>query len=183
MLHGFTHTGRSWAPVQAALGRGYLSTAPDLRGHGDAHDRRPVELESVLADLADLITPGATVCGYSMGGRIALHAALRPELGRRIGRLVLIGASPGLADPAERESRRAADEALADELQSMSITGFADSWAATTPVLADQPAGVREAAREDRLRNQPRALARRCAVSGPARCRRCGSSSGRWRCR
>ena len=39
-----------------------------------------------------------------MGGRIALHAAL--ALPERVERLVLIGASPGIADPAEREARR-----------------------------------------------------------------------------
>ena len=44
-----------------------------------------------------------TLAGYSMGGRIALHAAL--SLGERVERLVLIGASPGLADPAERAAR------------------------------------------------------------------------------
>ena len=49
-----------------------------------------------------------------MGGRIALHAALAPALESRVQRLVLIGASPGIADPAERAERRAADERLAD---------------------------------------------------------------------
>ena len=46
------------------------------------------------------------LAGYSMGGRIALHAAL--ALGDRVDRLVLVGASPGIADPAERAARRAA---------------------------------------------------------------------------
>ena len=39
-----------------------------------------------------------------MGGRIALHAALAPALESRVLRRVLIGASPGIADPAERAS-------------------------------------------------------------------------------
>src|SRR5579862_7283141 len=110
-LHGFTHTGASWDPVVAALGEGYRALVPDIRGHGAATDLEPVSLAAVLGDLAALAPERFTLAGYSMGGRIALHAAL--AFGARIERLVLIGASPGLDDPDERRARRAADEALA----------------------------------------------------------------------
>ena len=74
-----------------------------------------------------------------MGGRIALHVALaRPE---RVARLILIGASPGLADPRERADRRAADAALADEIEAGTLEAFARRWA-QTPVLAGLPAAV-----------------------------------------
>src|ERR1700684_1276812 len=95
LLHGFTHTGQSWDPGRAALGPGYPVSAPDLRGHGALSDVRPVSLSGVLGDLESLVAGGSvTLAGYSMGGRIALHAALAFE----VERLVLIGASPGLAD-------------------------------------------------------------------------------------
>src|SRR6185312_15342086 len=94
--------------------------------------------------------------GYSMGGRLALHVAL--ALPGRVGRLVLIGASPGIADPDQRAARRAADEALADEVDVMTIEAFADRWA-RTGVLADQPAAVRARVHADRLRNAPQGLA------------------------
>jgi 2-succinyl-6-hydroxy-2,4-cyclohexadiene-1-carboxylate synthase len=93
-----------------------------------------------------------------MGGRLALHAALAPALRARIGRLVVIGASPGLADPAEREARRLADERLAGEIDQMTIEEFAERWA-RTPVLAGQPPQVAAAVHADRLRNQPTGLA------------------------
>src|SRR5262245_9968699 len=100
LLHGFTHTGASWDPVATALGERYRATAPDIRGHGSASDARPVTLEAVLADLEAHAPQRFTLAGYSMGGRIALHLTLTmPE---RIERLILIGASPGIADPAER---------------------------------------------------------------------------------
>src|SRR5437588_177713 len=113
-LHGFTHTGSSWEPVVTALGESYRSLTPDLRGHGTAADALPVTLEAVLEDLAPRVRLGdVTLVGYSMGGRIGLHCALAwPE---QVRRLVLIGASPGLADPAERAERRSDDERLADE--------------------------------------------------------------------
>jgi 2-succinyl-6-hydroxy-2,4-cyclohexadiene-1-carboxylate synthase len=157
LLHGFTHTGASWDPVVAALGERYRALAPDIRGHGSASDRVPVTLEAVLGDLAGVAPPRLTLVGYSMGGRIALHAAL--ALGPRIDRLVLIGASPGIAEAAEREARRADDDALADEIEDLDIEAFARRWA-QTPVLAEQPPAVLAAVHVDRLRNRPAGLAR-----------------------
>src|SRR5436305_12656858 len=119
MLHGFTHTGASWDQVRAALPRGYRAIAPDILGHGSAAEREPVSLAGALADLTAIAPRRFTLIGYSMGGRIALHAALAPALRERVEALVLIGASPGLADPAERVTRRAADERLAQEIQAM----------------------------------------------------------------
>src|SRR5688572_5941069 len=110
LLHGFTQTGRSWAGVTAALGERYRSFAPDLPGHGDAAHRRPATIDACVAYLRALPFDGYVLGGYSMGGRIALHAAL--AMPDRVGRLVLVGASPGIADPAERVERRAQDEAL-----------------------------------------------------------------------
>jgi 2-succinyl-6-hydroxy-2,4-cyclohexadiene-1-carboxylate synthase len=92
-----------------------------------------------------------------MGGRLALHAGL--ALPERVDRLVLIGASPGIADPEEREARRVADDALADEVDGMTIDQFAERWA-QTPVLAGQPPEVAAAVHADRLRNRPAGLAR-----------------------
>ena len=156
LLHGFTHTGASWDPVVSALGERYRALAIDIRGHGSASGREPVALEGVLEDLAAVAPDRFTLVGYSMGGRIALHAAL--ALPERIERLVLIGASPGIADPAEREARLRDDERLAGEIESMSIEAFAHRWA-QTPVLAGQPPDVLAAAHADRLRNRPAGLA------------------------
>jgi 2-succinyl-6-hydroxy-2,4-cyclohexadiene-1-carboxylate synthase len=156
LLHGFTHTGRSWDPVVAALGERYRALAPDLRGHGSASGARPVSLEAAIADLSALAPERFTLVGYSMGGRIALHAAL--ALGARVDRLILIGASPGIGDGRERARRRQADAQLAGELESMTIEAFAERWA-TTSVLAGQPPEVQAAAHADRLRNTPGGLA------------------------
>lgn len=157
LLHGFTHTGASWEPVVAGLGERYRAFAPDIRGHGAASAAEPVTLEAVIADLEVAAPERFTLAGYSMGGRIALHAAL--ALGPRVERLVLIGASPGLADPAQRAARREADETLADELAGMTIEAFAERWA-RTPVLAGAPPEVAAHAHADRLRSTPAGLAR-----------------------
>jgi 2-succinyl-6-hydroxy-2,4-cyclohexadiene-1-carboxylate synthase len=156
LLHGFTHTGASWETVIAALPERYRPIPLDLRGHGSAAARRPVSLPGVIDDIAAAAPGPFTLVGYSMGGRIALHAAL--ALADRVQRLVLIGASPGIADPDERRRRREADERLADELERSSIAAFARRWA-QTPVLAGQPPAVAAAVHADRLRNDPAGLA------------------------
>jgi 2-succinyl-6-hydroxy-2,4-cyclohexadiene-1-carboxylate synthase len=156
-LHGFTHTGASWGAVSGALPETYRPLTPDIRGHGTASELAPVDLEHVIDDVARLAPDSFTLVGYSMGGRIGLHAAL--ALAPRVRRLVLIGASPGIADPLERGERRARDELLADEIESSEIEQFARSWA-RTPVLADQPPAVAAAVHADRLRSSPGGLAR-----------------------
>ena len=153
LLHGFTQTRQSWRrTVQALQGR-YRALVPDLPGHGQAAFRTP-SFDAVTAYLRALAPHRFTLAGYSMGGRIALHAAftLHPE------RLILIGASPGIADPTERARRKAADDALADRIEAIGIEAFAAEWAAQ-PLFAGQAERVRAAANADRLRNTPHGLA------------------------
>ena len=156
LLHGFTQTGRSWAPVVAAVGARYRCFAPDLPGHGDADGRRPASFGAVTAYLGALKPERFALCGYSMGGRLALAAAL--ALPARVERLVLAGASPGLADPAERTARRAADEALATRIEADGVAAFVEAWSAQ-PLFAGQPRGIADFARADRLRNTAAGLA------------------------
>lgn len=158
LLHGFTQTGRSWTSVIETLGERYRCLAPDLPGHGDAGGRRPASFDAVAAYLGALRPARFTLCGYSMGGRLALDAALRPGGRDRIGRLVLVGASPGIADPAERERRRSADAALADRVEAIGLEAFVDEWGAQ-PLFATQPRAVATAARTDRLRGSAPGLA------------------------
>jgi 2-succinyl-6-hydroxy-2,4-cyclohexadiene-1-carboxylate synthase len=165
LLHGFTHTGASWDPVVAALGERYRALAPDIRGHGSAADARPVSLAAVIGDIRRVAPPRFTLAGYSMGGRIALHAAL--ALPSRVERLILIGASPGIGDRHERRQRRQADERLAGELEALDIEALAERWARETAVVAEQPERVRTVAHADRLRNSPPGLAQALRQLGP----------------
>jgi 2-succinyl-6-hydroxy-2,4-cyclohexadiene-1-carboxylate synthase len=156
LLHGFTQTGRSWQPIAHALAGRYRSLAPDLPGHGDFAERRPASFAACDAYLRALMRGQSTLAGYSMGGRIALHAAL--SLGPLVERLVLIGASPGIADPAERAARAAADAALADRIEAIGIDAFVREWGAQ-PLFAGMPRGVAELAEEDRRSNSASGLA------------------------
>ena len=159
LLHGFTQTGASWDGLGRALGPRYRALAPDLgAGPWEAELDRLEALAPAEPAAAGLGGAGAgpahdrgryVLAGYSMGGRLALALALRrPE---RVRRLVLVSASPGLADGEERAARRAADDALAERIEAMGVEAFAREWAAQ-PLFAGQSAAVAALAHEDRLR-------------------------------
>ena len=124
LLHGFTQTRQSWRRTVAALGGRYRALAPDLPGHGHAAERRPASFAACAAYVRALADGPCTLVGYSMGGRIALYTAL--ALPGLVERLVLVGASPGIADSAERAARRAADDALADRIEAIGVEAFAE---------------------------------------------------------
>jgi 2-succinyl-6-hydroxy-2,4-cyclohexadiene-1-carboxylate synthase len=156
LLHGFTQTSRSWQSIAHALAGRYRPATPDLPGHGDFAGRRPASFEACDAYLRALTDGPFTLVGYSMGGRVALHAAL--ALGDRVQRLVLIGATPGLADKGERVARAADDAALADRIEAIGIDAFVREWGAQ-PLFDGIPRGVADAIHADRRRNTAAGLA------------------------
>ena len=151
LLHGFTQTRQSWRRTAQALAGRYRAITPDLPGHGQCSER-PASFASATAYIRALQPD--ILAGYSMGGRIALNAALtlKPR------RLILVGASPGLQEPSEREQRRRQDDALADRIEQIGIEAFAREWGAQ-PLFEGQAERVRNAAYADRLRNTPHGLA------------------------
>ena len=156
LLHGFTQTGRSWQPVRDVLAARYRAVAPDLPGHGQFAWRRPASFSACDAYVRALTDEDFTLAGYSMGGRVALHAAL--SIGSRIRRLVLVGASPGIEDAGEREQRRAADAALADRIEAIGMEAFAREWG-QQPLFAGMPRGIADQVDADRRRNTAEGLA------------------------
>ena len=158
LLHGFSGTRHAWDEVVARLDpERYRPLALDLPGHGDAAGSAgPITFDSCVAAVLDASPERFVLCGYSMGGRIALHVALAaPE---RVSRLVLVSCSPGIEDDAERAARRAADRRLAGELERIPFAGFIERWRAQ-PLFADDPPDVQERARKDQRRNDPPRLA------------------------
>jgi 2-succinyl-6-hydroxy-2,4-cyclohexadiene-1-carboxylate synthase len=158
LLHGFSGTGRAWDGVAARLRReGYRPLAPDLLGHGAAGEcDRPITFSGCVSHVLAGAPECFTLCGYSLGGRVALHVALgAPE---RVSRLVLVSTSPGIEDAAERAERRRADRQLANELESVPFEEFLERWR-TQPLFAADPPDVDRLAREDQRRNSPEDLA------------------------
>jgi 2-succinyl-6-hydroxy-2,4-cyclohexadiene-1-carboxylate synthase len=129
-LHGFTGESADFTALKAHLPSDTILRAPDFPGHG-AHrlQRNPLEytMDAHLATI-DRAADGAkvTLLGYSMGGRLALHWALaHPE---QVERLILVGASPGLATAEAQAERRLADETLADFIRTRGLEAFFKYW-------------------------------------------------------
>jgi len=160
LLHGFAGTRRAWDGVIAALNQGerYLPTiALDLPGHGEAAAApRPLTFAACVEHVLACSPARFALCGYSLGGRVALQVALAG--GARVSRLVLVSTSPGIEDEAERAARREADHRLADELEAVPFAQFIERWR-TQPLFAGEPADAGELARADMRRNRPAALA------------------------
>ena len=169
LLHGFTQSGRSWRELIAHMPEGWKWIVPDLRGHGETQLRHGAlcSMDACTADLVRLWdvlgVERSHIVGYSMGGRLALHAATRrPD---RVLSLLTIGAHAGLEEDA-REGRRRGDEGLAERIEKDGLEAFVNYWG-SLPLFAGLerrgPAYVAEV-RAERLRNHGAGLA--CSLRG-----------------
>lgn len=159
LVHGFTQTGRSWGALADELARDHEVVRVDAPGHGRSA-ACTVDMVEGARPLGDAGGTAAYI-GYSMGARLSLHLALaRPDL---VTALVLLGATPGIEDPAERRARRHHDEALARELEQVGVAEFVRRWLAQ-PLFAgldERAAGV-----DARLENTVAGLAASLRLAG-----------------
>jgi 2-succinyl-6-hydroxy-2,4-cyclohexadiene-1-carboxylate synthase len=149
---GFSQPASVWRDVLAVL-------PPDL----DAVALEVPDGEDFAATAGALGDAGGTgvYVGYSMGGRLTLELTItRPEL---VTGLVMVSASPGIADAAKRAARVASDSQLAAGVERDGVASFLERWVAQ-PLFATVPperAGLAarvEAMTEARLVHQLTAL-------------------------
>jgi len=107
-LHGFLGNPHDWDFLRDA---GFIIETPPL-------DAIPARGDSIL--------------GYSLGGRLALHALLA---GAQYERAIFVSTGLGVESEAERAARRASDEAWARRFESEDFDSVMAAWNAQ-PVLA-----------------------------------------------
>ncbi|MBE7323644.1 alpha/beta fold hydrolase [Nocardioides sp. Y6] len=138
--HGLFGQGRNWSTIGKALAQDHAVTLVDLPNHGRSPWTPTVDLEAdadrLVAQLGD--GPPLTLVGHSMGGKVAMLAALRhPE---RVERLVVVDIAPvsyghldeftgyidGMLalDTDALSNRGDADEALREAVPSDFVRGF-----------------------------------------------------------
>lgn len=151
---GFMQRGEAWEPVAGAVATRYRSKCLDFATW---------TFEERVEEIRAATEPGDALVGYSMGGRLALHAALGDP--GRLGALVLVGVSAGIEDRGEREDRRRSDESLAEWMERRSIEEVVERWE-RQPVFETQSPGLRERQRPGRLSHSPERLARLLRSAG-----------------
>ena len=158
LLHGAVGSASDWRDLASALvDRKIGSRAVDLWRFLDC---APMPIADFGANL-NAEARGASgksarvLVGYSMGGRLALHALLEKDAPWQAA--VIISAHPGLESEADRAARRDRDAFWA----SLALTGswpeFLEDWR-SQPVL--QGADIRNAQADSRLAQRRREIAR-----------------------
>jgi len=151
-IPGFMQRGDAWRPVAELLPERYPSRLLDHAEH--SFEGRLGEIrEAAAADPG----PGRPVlAGYSLGGRLALRAALRdPD---SFAGIVTVGSTAGIDEGPLRVQRVDADEKLASWMEAMPIEDIVALWE-RQPLFADQSETLVEEQRPGRLSQDPRSLA------------------------
>ncbi len=130
MSHGYSATGRMWAPQVEAVSARYRLVSWDMRGHGQTDSPESVDQyseELTVADMRGLLEHlgirQAVLGGLSMGGYMSLAFYLHhPEMVRA---LVLSDTGPGYRKDEARETwnRMAEERACALEEQGLDALG------------------------------------------------------------
>jgi len=144
-IPGFMQRGDAWRPVAELLPERYPSRMLDHAEH------------TFEGRMAEILSSGARVLvGYSLGGRLALRAALRsPD---SFAAVVLVGSTAGIDEGPMRVTRAEADERLASWIEAASMEDVVSVWE-RQPLFADQSDALVEAQRPGRLSQDQRALA------------------------
>ena len=152
-IPGFMQRGDAWRPVAELLPERYPSVV--LEHVESSFERRLAEIAAAGED--------RVLVGYSLGGRLALRAALRdPDRYRGV---VTIGATAGIDEPSLRSVRAEADERLAAWMEAAPIEDIVGVWE-RQPLFADQSEALIEAQRPGRLTQRPEALAMLLRTAG-----------------
>lgn len=145
-IPGFMQRGEAWRPVAEIVGERYRSICLDPQS-------------ATLAGRVEEIAAGGrdgVLVGYSLGGRLALTAALAAPQAFRA--LITVGAGAGITDPAERARRLAADQAFADWIETQPIETIVERWE-RQPIFATQSSDLVDRQRAARLSHDPAELA------------------------
>lgn len=158
-VHGFTQTRDSWSPILNRLSDSFQYITIDAPGHGES-SLVTGDLEQTATEIVDTVG-SAVLCGYSMGARMCIPAALAyPSL---VKGLVLISGTAGLERGSERRLRRKSDRQLARHIVEVGVDTFVDEWL-SQPMFSSLP--IDEIDRALRKTNTSRGLANNLLTTG-----------------
>ena len=125
LLHGWGMHGGIWDGLREPLAQRFRLHIVDLPGYGASAHREPYALADLARAVAAAMPEHAHVCGWSLGGQVALRLAL--DFPERVHKLVLLGTTPcfrqredwshGMDDATMREFARSLEEDYAGTLK------------------------------------------------------------------
>lgn len=92
LIHGWGFNGSVWDSLLPALRERFEVTVVDLPGYRSRPPIDPVTLSALAADVAGQLPEPACWLGWSLGGQVALQAAL--DFPQQVEQLILVGATP-----------------------------------------------------------------------------------------
>ncbi|HZW26469.1 MAG TPA: pimeloyl-ACP methyl ester esterase BioH [Gallionella sp.] len=94
LIHGWGMHGGMWADVVARLARDFRVLSVDLPGHGHSGMRNAEggSLDEIVDELSERFGEPLNLCGWSLGGQVALRWAQRHP--QQVRRLVLVTSTP-----------------------------------------------------------------------------------------
>jgi esterase len=140
LLHGLFGSARNFGTVQKQFAQRHRTIALDLRNHGtspqDGDMRYEIMAADVLQTLDQLGALPVTIMGHSMGGKVAMQAALAQS--DAVTRLIVADIAPGAYPPHYRDiatamlsldllpgtTRAEVDAALADAVPDSAMRAF-----------------------------------------------------------
>ena len=141
LIHGLFGSGDNLRRLSHALSKNYMVISPDLRNHGRSPICQKMDYPSMASDIIELMEElelsKASLIGHSMGGKIAMQAAL--SYAHKVEKIVIgdilpidykpdiqINAISGLnAIVSSRpDSREQADEILSKHISDLAIRKF-----------------------------------------------------------
>lgn len=136
-LHGNLGSPADWKPVMDALhSHGIESRALNLWKYLECCPKSLEGMGRVLCSEIAAQDKRPHLCGYSLGGRLAMHAVLaHPALWRGA---VFVSANPGLENEKEKAVRRAADAEWAVKCLSAPWEDFLKEWDAQSAFGGEQ---------------------------------------------
>lgn len=119
LIHGWGMHGGVWQPLVKKLSAHFRLHVVDLPGMGYSRPLEPGHLHAVAEKVAESLPADADICGWSLGGLVAMRLALsQPDLVRR---LVLVGATPCFTN----KSQKAQQESWSDGMEARVFQQFA----------------------------------------------------------
>jgi pimeloyl-[acyl-carrier protein] methyl ester esterase len=93
LIHGWGMHGGMWSGVAEKLAKNFSLMAVDLPGHGYSRGQKHAEMLDGIVDTLSMQFIGPlNICGWSLGGQVALRWALRHP--QQVERLVTVASTP-----------------------------------------------------------------------------------------